>query len=74
MARAVACGATLTSPIASQWVPFLSRYAGEDTRQDAGETGDDPGAEGATAPETLRQKDRVPLMNSGEQWQSRHSP
>ena len=33
----------------------------------AGETGVNPGAEGATAPETLRQKDRARSANSGEQ-------
>jgi hypothetical protein len=33
----------------------------------AGETGFDAGAEGATAPETLRQKDRVVILNSGKQ-------
>jgi hypothetical protein len=33
----------------------------------AGETGFDSGAEGATAPETLRQKDRERLMNAGKQ-------
>ena len=30
-------------------------------------------AEGATAPETLRQKDRLDGMKSGEQWLN-HSP
>jgi hypothetical protein len=32
----------------------------------SGETGLDAGAEGATAPETLRQKDRVALTASGK--------
>jgi len=32
----------------------------------SGETGFDAGAEGATAPETLRQKDRVALTASGK--------
>jgi hypothetical protein len=32
----------------------------------SGETGFDAGAEGATAPETLRQKDRLALTASGK--------
>jgi hypothetical protein len=34
----------------------------------AGETGFDAGAEGATAPETLRQKDRVALERFQKKW------